>query len=268
MSGKQAKRRRHEARTAPPPRLRTNAGRQASPKVLIGVLVATAAIGVAVILGVVLTRGSSGPSVPARAHGSLTNALPGATRIDSLFRGIPQSGNVLGSAKAPVTMFEYLDLQCPSCRAFENDALPGLVSRYVRTGKVRIVRRPLAFIGPDSVRARLLAIAAGKQNRQYNLVSLLYANQGAENTGWLSDRLVAAAAGSIPGVEVQQLLAASDSGWAQDEATAFDGLAHAGGVASTPTILVGRSGAKPAVVQLQSAGDGQAVAAAIEQVLR
>jgi len=268
MSGKQSKRRRREeARSVPPPRARTRDGRRASPRVLLGALVATAAITLAVVVGVVLTRGSS-TAAPVPAHGSLANGLPGADRVHSLFRGIPQRGNVLGSPTAPVTMVEYLDLQCPYCRTFENDALPGLVSRYVRTGKVKIVRRTLAFVGPDSARGRLATIAAGNQGRQFDLIALLYMHQGAENTGWLSNELVTAAAASIPGLEVPRLLAASKSETAKSEASAVDHLAAEAGVASTPTILVGKSGAKPAPVTLASPGDGDTVAEAIERALR
>ena len=210
-------------------------------------------------LGLALTGGSSSTtSVPER--GSLTGALPGAARVESLFRGIPQSGHVLGSPKAPVTMIEYVDLQCPYCRDFAAAAMPGLVSRYVRTGKVKLEQRVIAFIGPDSQRGRLAVIAAGQQGKLFNLTELLYFNQGAENTGWLSDDLVAAAAASIPGVDVPRLLADAESGSVAEQAAALDALAKSGNVNSTPTILVGRSGQTPQRVTLASPTDGQAVA--------
>ena len=74
-----------------------------------------------------------------------------------LFEGIPQHGNVLGYASAPVTMVEYVDLQCPYCRAFETEVMPTMIRRYVRTGKLKVEARPLAFIGPDSERGRARA---------------------------------------------------------------------------------------------------------------
>ena len=48
-------------------------------------------------------------------------------------------------------------------------------------------------------------IAACKQNRGFNFAQLLYFNQGPENGGWLDDAMVAAAATSIPGVNVAAL---------------------------------------------------------------
>lgn len=268
-SGKQSKRRRREVQASTPPRpvRRKGESRRASPKVLIGAVVLISAIGLAAGLGIALTGGSSSSSsVPER--GSLTGALPGAGQIDQLFHGIHQAGHVLGSPQAPVTMIEYVDLQCPYCRAFETEAMPDLVSRYVRTGKVKIEARLLAFIGPDSERGRLAAIAAGQQGKLFNLTELLYFNQGAENTGWLSHDLVAAAAASIPGVAVPRLLATSESSSVKEQAANFDSLAKTGNVSSTPTILVGKSGQKPRRVTLASPTDGQAVATAIEKALR
>jgi protein-disulfide isomerase len=78
---------------------------------------------------------------------------PPALPLRSLFAGIPQQGNVLGSPMARVTPVEYADLQCPYCGRWARDTLPALVRDYVRTGKLRIVFKGLAFLGPDSVKA-------------------------------------------------------------------------------------------------------------------
>ena len=126
--------------------------------------------------------------------------------MTQVFKGIPQQGNVLGKASAPVTMVEYVDLQCPVCRAFETEVMPTIIDRYVRTGKVKVEARTIAFIGPDSDRGRRAAIAASRQNRLFDFEQLLYANQGPENGGWLDDSMVTAAAKSIPGLDVQTLL--------------------------------------------------------------
>ena len=84
--------------------------------------------------------------------------------------------------------------------------MPELIRRYVRTGKVKVEARPIAFIGPDSQRGRAAALAAAKQNRLFNFSQLLYFNQGTENTGWLNDAMIKAAAASIPGLDVPRLL--------------------------------------------------------------
>src|SRR5439155_1071045 len=82
---------------------------------------------------------------------------------------------------------------------YETTAIPTLLRKYVRTGKVRIETKPWAFIGPDSFRGQQAMFAAAKQNRAYNFASVLYDNQGTENTGWLNDAMVAQIAASVPG---------------------------------------------------------------------
>jgi Thioredoxin len=131
--------------------------------------------------------------------------------VHRLFAGIPQRVNVLGRPSAPVTLVEYVDLQCPFCQAFETQVMPKLVARYVRTGEVKVVMRPIAFIGPDSERGRLAALAAARQNRLFDFSELLYFNQGAENSGWLDDAMIRRAAASIPGLDVGTLLGVRDS---------------------------------------------------------
>ncbi len=237
-SGKVSKRRRREARVPPPP----GARRQASPKVLIGAALAVALIVLAIVLGFVFTGGSSSNNTPAR--GSLAGGLPGAADAQRLFRGIPQHGIVLGSPKAPVTVVEYVDLQCPFCQEFETKAMPTLLSRYVRSGKVKIEARPIAFIGPDSERGRAGALAAAEQNRLFNYMQLLYLNQGTENTGWLDGAMASAAAASIPGLDVHAWSSARGSSAVTDQESQFDNEGNADNVTETPTVLVGKTGGK------------------------
>ena len=109
-------------------------------------------------------------------------------------------------ADAPVTLVEYADLQCPYCAQWASTALPHLVRNYVGTGKLRIEFRGLAFIGPDSDEALRAALAAGRQDRLWNVVELLYANQSPENSGWASEELIHRIANSVvPGLDRQAL---------------------------------------------------------------
>ena len=260
-SGKVSKRRRSEARVPPPP----GARRQASPKVLIGAALAVALIVLAIVLGFVFTGGSPSSNTPAR--GSLAGGLPGAADAQRLFRGIPQHGNVLGSPKAPVTVVEYVDLQCPFCQEFETKAMPTLLSRYVRPGKVKIEARPIAFIGPDSERGRAGALAAAQQNRLFNYMQLLYLNQGTENTGWLDDAMASAAAASIPGLDVHAWSSARGSSAVTDQESQFDNEGNADNVTETPTVLVGKTGGKLQKASV-SLSNIDSLSTAIENALR
>ena len=237
-SGKKARKQRRTP--APPPVRSRGGGRRASPKVLAAAAAVIAVGAVAAALAFALTGGSS--SNPSTTSSSST--LPDAASAVSLFKGIPQRGNVIGKANAPVTLVEYIDLQCPICRAFETEVMPTIVPRFVRNGKVQVIARPIAFIGPDSVRGRLAALAAARQNRFFDFSQLLYDNQGTENTGWLDDNFVRAAFASLPGLNVAAAEKARTQTATADEANRYDTQADADKVRGTPTILVGKTGGK------------------------
>lgn len=258
-SGKKARKQRRAP--APPPVRSTGGGRRASPKVLAAAAGAIALAAVAAALAFALTGGSSSnPSTTSSA-----STLPDAGSAVSLFKGIPQHGNVLGKPNAPVTMVEYIDLQCPFCREFETGVMPTIVPRFVRTGKVQVIARMIAFIGPDSTRGRLAAIAAGRQNRFFDFSQLAYDNQGSENSGWLDDNFVRSAFSSIPGLNVAAAEKAGAEPATADQAKAYDTQADADKVSETPTVLVGKRGGKlKAVVSLDVAG----LSAAIQQALK
>jgi protein-disulfide isomerase len=253
---------------APKTRHAARPERRADRRVLIavGVVVILAALGIG--LGVALAGGGSSlGTVPAR--GSLTNklTLPQSSEVHKLLAGVPQHGNVLGNKSAPVTMIEYVDLQCPFCDQFELTVFPDVVAQYVRDGSLKIEAVPLAFIGPDSERGRLAAIAAAKQNRLFDFMEVLYANQKPENTGWLSNDEVTRAAASIPGMDVQKLLEDSKLSSTSKLAKSFDQSAVVAHVRQTPTIYMGPTGKSLSQVTMKNASDKAAIVAAINRVL-
>jgi len=268
-SGKQSKRRRQAQRAVPPPpRVRgARRARRASPKVLAAAGAAVLVLaGLGIGLGIALGGGGSSKQ-PVPTRGSLVGALPGAADVAAMLKGIPQRGNTLGSASAPVTLVEYIDLQCPYCQQFETQVMPDIVAKYVRPGKVRVVARPIAFIGPDSERGRAAAIAASQQNRMFNLMAILYANQRTENTGWLDDTMVRNAAASIPGFDVPRLLDDRSAAGIKTVEQRYDTLAQDDSVTGTPTFFVGKTGGSPKLVNLSSATDERGMFAALDQAL-
>jgi protein-disulfide isomerase len=275
-SGKQSKRQRRETAVAvksPPPVRSKGVGarpRQASPRALAigGAVVALVAI--AIVLGVVLSRGgSSGIPAGTPTIGRVgADSLPGAGDAAALFKGVPQNGLTLGSPFAPVRMVMFVDLQCPVCQNFELTAMPTLVRKYIRTGKVRVDLEPWAFIGPDSTKGRLATIAASFQNKAYTFAEVLYLNQGQENTGWLTDSMVAQIAASVPGLNVPKLFADRNSAKAKSLGKAVDSAAIADNVQGTPTILIGKRGATPKDVTTPGASPTlQQVTSAIDTAL-
>jgi protein-disulfide isomerase len=204
----------------------------------LAILLAAVAVvsGALIAASVVASRGESAPVSAA--------AGPAPERS---FAGIPQQGAALGDPNAEVTLVEYADLQCPYCAQWSRQALPVLVDEYVRAGKVRIVFRGLAFLGPDSVKALRTAVAAGRQNRLWNVVEGLYSRQGAENSGWVTDAMLHEVAG-------HRAVAGSSAPWVDRELTKSAAAAQAAGIAGTPAFQVGRTGSPLELVQVNSLG--------------
>src|SRR5690242_5729492 len=250
-SGKKSKQMRRAAAAAPPPVQSKGMPRrrQADPKVLaaVGGVVVLAIIGI--VLGLVLSggggNGGSLPSGTPTVGNCAANGLPGCQDVESLFKGIPQKGLYLGSPFAKAQMVMFIDLQCPFCQNYETTVMPTIVKKYVRTGKLRIQVEPWAFIGPDSVRGQKAMFAAAKQNKAWNFAEILYLNQSKENTGWLSDSMVAQAAASIDGLNVKKLWTDRKASAIAKSADDVAALAQARNVTGTPTIFIGKTGATP-----------------------
>ena len=153
-----------------------------------------------------------------------------------------------------MTLVEYADLQCPYCARWALDALPTLVDDYVRAGRLRIVFHGLAFIGPDSDKALRTAVAAGRANHFWDIVHGLYANQGAENAGWVTDDLVTGIAGGISGLDGEELLTARWDDSVDPELKRFAAAAKAAGVDGTPAFQVGPTGGRLERVEVASLG--------------
>jgi protein-disulfide isomerase len=221
-----------------------------SPRTLLALL-AAAAIVVAVLL-VVLSQlgGGEGDS---------------ASNVDvgKLYSGIPQDGTTLGESSAPVTIYLYEDFQCPICGQFSQETFPELVSRDVRDGKVKIVSEPLAFLGPDSVEAARAALAAAEQNRYWPYSSLLFENQGGENSGYVTDDYLRDLAQDTPGLDVNKWSADLTGSSFDSELEAAQSRAQSDGVNATPTLVISGHNGQKKLVGLK---DYAQIADAINQV--
>ena len=200
------------------------------------------ALGVAVVLGSLLI-GLSVVSANRSTTAASTNgnvAVAGSAETAALLRGIPQQGNSLGSASAPVELVEYADPQGPYGATYARDVLPTLVREYVRDGRVQIVFRGLWFLGADSGTALRTAAAAASENRFWNVLELLYRNQGAENA-WVNDRLLRSIV-TAAGADATRVFAARDSAEVTTMLDRWRTLAQNDGVNAVPTFYLGPRG--------------------------
>ena len=98
---------------------------------------------------------SSGSAAPVAAGAAPTVAVD--------IKKVKTAGEpYVGSLTAPVTLAFWSDYQCPFCKAVEvggvpqipvDPSIPALMTKYVDTGKLRIVFKDFAFLGNDSITA-------------------------------------------------------------------------------------------------------------------
>jgi len=246
---------------------------------------AAAVVAVALIVGsILLTRGGDQATV-----GTSTNAAPGgatssdtpltdtaptdtaaadaAGRAESVVAGIPQAGTILGSPTATVRVLQFEDLQCPICKKYTSDVFPAIVEEYVKPGRIKIDFRGIAFLGPDSGKALRIAVAAGFQNKLWDVVELFYAEQGDENSGWVTDARIDDILGRVPGLDRARVKLDAKSAAVTKEIAAVQDEATARKVPGTPWFYIGVGLNQPVVFQPPSLTPGS-FRPALDQALR
>ena len=168
---------------------------------------------------------------------SATPTTTTPTSPSTLLDGIPQERAVLGAEDATVTLIQFEDLQCPICKRYQEEGFPGIVEEYVRPGKVKIRFVGLAFIGPDSEKALLYTLAAGEQGKLWQFADGLYANQGKENSGWVTDELLQELAGEFD-LDWEKLKTDADGAVTLQQANSMATEAEQRGVPGTPWFYV------------------------------
>lgn len=190
-----------------------------------------------------------GSSTKANALGG---PMSGAGDIATLLKGIPQNGLVLGNPNAPVTLIEYIDLQCPICQEFESTQFAPLVEKYVRPGKLKIKLQPWSILDRtpdehDSDRGQKATIAAAAQNKAFNFAQVLYDNQGVEATGWMNDAEISNIAASVDGLNTRKLAKDANSAATRRVIASITNWAnsHPSQMTGTPTLYLAKGNGAP-----------------------
>jgi protein-disulfide isomerase len=151
--------------------------------------------------------------------------------------------HVLGDAKAKVTIIEFGDYQCPSCRAFWREVEPRLRKEYVDTGKVKLVFAdfPLVQIHPEAMLAAMAVDCAGDQDKYWQYHDKLFREQ--DNRGEDVIRFRAADLkkwAKAIGLETAAFNECLDSARYKDEVAKDKAAGDSLGVRGTPTFLINR----------------------------
>jgi protein-disulfide isomerase len=202
-----------------------------------------ATIVIVAIVAIAVAVGSGSTKAPPK-KGS-TGEHTAIKTVDDIVGGIPQSGNVLGSPTAPVTLEYFGDLECPICREFTLGALPTLIQKFVRTGKLRIEYRSLetATREPEVFKTQqIAALAAGKQDKMWYFVELFYHEQGEEDSGYVNESYLRGLAQQIPGFNLAKWVSDRNDAEYSNQVAADAQAANNEGFNGTPSFLIGTTG--------------------------
>lgn len=149
---------------------------------------------------------------------------------------IAAAGKTWGNANAPVTIEEYFDFQCPVCgRAAES--IQQIASKYLDTGKAKVIARHFAFIGQESQWAAEAAECAGEQNKFWVFAEYVFSHQAGENAGAFSKDNLKGFAKQV-GLETTAFNACLDSGKYTDAVKQETQTGQQRGIRATPTFFI------------------------------
>ena len=206
-------------------------------------LAGAVAIVVVAIVAILIATGGGKSKPPTPGSPAAKNTPP---EVQKEIGGIPQNGNTLGSPAAPVTLVYFGDLQCPICKEFTLGALPGVIEKWVKPGKLKIEYRNLetATREPETFRTQqTAALAAGAQHKMWDYLEIFYRQQGAEGSGYVNEAFLQGIAQQVPGLNLSK--------WASDRSNkAYESQlekdresASNEGFNGTPSFLLGKNGA-------------------------
>jgi protein-disulfide isomerase len=174
-----------------------------------------------------------------KLSGWLVLGLLGPATLSAQTSTAPLEPRSKGAAKAPVTVYEMSDFQCPYCRAFASQTFPRLEQEYIKRGKVRwvFINFPLTSVHAHASAAAELALCAAKQRGFWRMHDLLFQYQDT----WAPLKEAAPFFVSLAdsaGLSKTTLLACLQSPETMQQVQADAEGAARSGAASTPTFYI------------------------------
>jgi protein-disulfide isomerase len=200
------------------------------------------------LLITVIAVAANGGSSAAKRQLAAPREPNAAARTYALLAGIPQYGPFLGYHTAPVTLQFFGDLQCEDSRQVMLGALPFLIRRWVRAGKLQIRFRSYETDTRNGGgwfefrEQQAAAMAAGMQARLWNFINVFYREQEPEFTKY-ADAAFLEQIAEQAGLDMESW--EKDWGFSGDwvpQIEADEALAKIKGLESTPSFLIGPAG--------------------------
>lgn len=171
---------------------------------------------------------------------------------------------VFGKTDAPVTVVEFGDYKCPSCKYWEERIFPQLKADYIDSGKVRYAYINTLFHGEESALAALAGetVLADYPDHFWDFHHALFEAQAEDHNGqWVTmEKLAELAEAHVPNIDTEQFAQALAEKSAQAAVEADENLVNRYNVRLTPSVMVNN-------VMLADPFDYEALRAAIEEQL-
>jgi protein-disulfide isomerase len=121
---------------------------------------------------------SDSEGTPVADSGKVTitqaNPPPGGTWGDVV--NATTAGFMMGNPNAKVKLIEIGSLSCPHCKKFEEEGVPKLIDKYVKSGQVSWEFRPYVIHGPIDMATNIVARCSGAK-AFFPLTMALYKDQ-------------------------------------------------------------------------------------------
>ncbi|MGB7960146.1 MAG: thioredoxin domain-containing protein [Nitrososphaeraceae archaeon] len=169
----------------------------------------------------------------------------------SLSNLIEQGSPYIGNLSAPITIVDFSDFQCHLCARHVKNTEPLINETYIQTGQVALVFKHLPNRGFDSMGAHIAAQCTNDQGKFWQFYKLLYENQQAIDSGWVSKDNLNKFASQISGLEKDQFNTCFDSQTYKEFIDNDVKLAHSQGLFDTPSFIVVDStdGSDPEIIR-------------------
>ena len=181
--------------------------------------------------------------IATKAPGGDVVRVDGIATAQELFGGVPQEGERLGSADAPVSIQVFADMQCGSCRADFLGTIPALANRYARPGDAKLLIRHYSVAQNPLELGFFGAEAAAEQGYGWQYTYLFFRNQDEAERFGVGEEFMDSLAGAIGNLDVpeweQYLEDNSGSGGAiTTKLEGYDRLGTDLGIRTRPAMIV------------------------------
>jgi protein-disulfide isomerase len=160
--------------------------------VILALALALAAVGYAVV------------DIATKAPGRDVVRVDGVATAQQLFGGVPQEGERLGSADAPVSIQVFADMQCGSCREDFLGTIPALANRYARPGDAKLLIRHYSVAQNPLELGFFGAEAAAEQGYGWQYTYLFFRNQDEAERFGVGEEFMDSLAGAIGNLNVPE----------------------------------------------------------------